>query len=301
MKKGLLICGIVSLFFWNCYCVIAAGLAEVRPYNQTYTDIVELRYTFKVETNTSNALKIIFGSTRLRGTGNADTYIIEGNYYTGGLRYTDPVCVFWPMQGTIKPAEASFRIAVPDYNKKDKFGMKTYQPLFFPRQTYEIDGITDLWKTDAITQMNMNGVVGSLRIMKSQIIVDKTGWKCNGVPLSSENYSKWNIYLTIGSTTYMVVVAFPDSSAAYMVANEILALYTEFMNTTGLFKAYFWDIKVRRENQTTWIPLNTWKILRYDGNGSNFGVKVTPYNGFNSIEVSNTGGTYLPTGFIFSL
>ena len=304
--KGIAKIGVVLfLSFLCCWNAVSAnGVVEVRPFLTTpINDAVGLRYNFYVVGNTSNILKIIFGSTRVYGTGGTDTYNMENNIYSERLTYTHPVCTTWPMIGTRTPAESSVRICGREeyFKNKGKFGFKTFNTTFLPKQSYYIDGISSLQKTDAITQANMNGQSGSIQITRGAIVTDKTGWKCNGAILDSDTYRQWNIQLNIGLNYYNIAIAFPNKCAMYMYPTEILALYSEFLNSAGTFKIYFWNFEILRNNQTVWTKLNRWKVMKYYYPGYGFGVKVVPHNGMNAIEFSNGGTNYLPTGFVFSL
>ncbi len=120
-------------------------------------DIVGARYKFELRQNESPFIIIVFGWNRLRGE-SAETCLIENNVYADGLSYPDGVCTTWPLLGEYLPATGSLRSAVPDYNRHGWVGARTLSPLMFRRQSYLIDGIDGLWKTDMISQANLNNV-----------------------------------------------------------------------------------------------------------------------------------------------
>ncbi len=122
-----------------------SGFQAVIP--SAYTDIVGVRYWVLVRRNQSASLRLIFGVNRLMGPGSTTTYLLESNVYSSRLTYSDGGCTTWPLLGTYREAEASLRLAIPDYNYHFGLtpgittGILTREPVGYPVQTYLIDNI----------------------------------------------------------------------------------------------------------------------------------------------------------------
>ena len=80
----------------------------------------------------------------------------------------------------IGQAQASLRLAIPDYNYHFGLtpgittGILTREPVGYPVQTYLIDNISNLYKSDAITQRSLNGLVALVTIERGGTLT-KTG------------------------------------------------------------------------------------------------------------------------------
>jgi hypothetical protein len=268
------------------------------PPGQEIRDVVNARYKFRIGANSSPTIKILFGWHRFYGTG-PDTYLIETNLYSDGIRYADQTCTTWPLLGQYLPAQGSLRVAVPDYNLHGRTGAKTLDAIMFPRQTYEIDGIAGLSKTDMISQLNINGLDGAVAITRGQIVTDKTGWKCTGT-LDGSTYREWDALVTIGQTSFSMRFALPASEATYFYPLEIFSLGTEFFKQSGAIKVYLWDFEIQEENQADWRPLTQWKVTRQDDSINEDGVRLATYNGRTVIEFSNERpGPFFENGTVF--
>ena len=268
------------------------GAKPVFPPGEEVGDVIGVRYKFRVIANESPTIKIIFGWNRFHGDG-PDTYLIESNLYADGLRYDNGVQTTWPMKGRWVPKEASLRMAVPDYNKKGKTGAKTLSPAQFPRQTYLIDGIKDLWKTDLISQMDLDSEEVKVEIVRGELLKERNGWK-PGSSLDRDQYRKWNARATIKGERYDMAFALPEAGAKYLMATEMLHFCTEFLHTEGLFQVQFWDAAFQREGEDTWQPLDQWRVTHNDGGTRGFGVRVAKYGKANVLEFSNDDrGGYL--------
>jgi len=280
------------------------GIAEVRPYflsGQEINDAVKVRYKFKIANNQGTNMKILFGGSRLYGT-SSDTYYLERNLYTSKVNYADPLCDDgWAKLNQMTQGESTLRIAVPDYVGKGKTGVKTYDSANFPRITYIIDGTTGTWKTDMISQINLNGKEGTIETSRGNVISDKSGWKCSG-SLDSDTYRQWDVTATIDGQGYKTSIALPENGAKYFTSYELINFRTEFFQNSGLFKVYLWDFEIQREGKTSWESLTNWKVTDYDGDGSNYGIKKATYNGKEIIEISNdSSGQFLAENKTFEL
>jgi hypothetical protein len=265
-------------------------------------DIVGVRYKFHVAANDQDGLqlKILFAAMRFYAPGEADTYLLESNLYSVGLLYDDPICTTWPLQGTYVGSESSLRMAVPDYLGQGKTGAKTFAPLQFPRQSYLIDGGT-VSKTDMISQLNLNGAIGEITVMRGGLITNKSGWRCEG-DLDSSDHRRWNAEVTIGPGSYDLSFALPDSNARYFAASEVLNFFTEFFAESGLFKVYLWNLEIFREGGGGWKPLVKWIVDRHCGSLTEYGVRLATFQGEPAIEISNDGpASFFPPGTIFSV
>ena len=281
---------------------IPSGLTGVLPVweDAAPTDGVGVRFRFQVTDNESENLKLIFGASRLRGSG-ADTYLLEYNLYDRGLRYEDWVHTTWPLQGTQAYQQSSLRVAVPDYILKGKTGAKSFDTEMFPRQTYEIDGIDGLWKTDLISQRDMNHTEGRVELTRGDLVSDLSGWRADGNDLPTDIYRQWNVAVTFGERTYDMAFALPDDSARWLAPWEPINFYSEFLHSTGLFKVNYWDFGIKREG-LGWEPINTWRVSHHVGSLETFGVSRTSLNDMPVITFSNDRSLhYLPTGSLIDI
>ncbi len=266
------------------------------------SDITGLRYAFHAAENIQAGLdlKILFGFSRLYTPGAIDTYLLESNLYTRGLRYSDPICTTWPLLGTLVGSETSLRLAVPDYVGLGKTGAKTFAPFVFPRQSYLIDGLP-IPKTDAISQMDLGQTTTEVVITRGDLVSDKTGWKCAG-SLDADTYLQWDASVNVGATAYHVAFALPEGNARYITSGELIGFRTEFFLFSGLFKVYLWDFEFMRESTGSWEPLNEWIVDDHCGDASAYGVRIANFEGRTVLEISNDGpGSFLPVGTIFEL
>src|SRR5262249_48236120 len=276
---------ILMLAAGAAYAQGLTGMLPFFPPGEEVTDAVKAHYHFKVVANQSPGGKILFGSNRFYGTG-AETYLIENNFYSNGLLYGDPVCTTWPLEGTTLFAVTTLRVAVPDYNLLGKTGAKTFAPLEFPRQSYNIDAPTGAPKTDMISQFDLTRREGTVEISRGDLVSDDSGWKCSG-PLDASVYRQWSVVVTVDAIQYAMAFALPDDGAHYFTPYEILNFYTEFFQHAGLFKVYFWNFEVQRETATTWIPLRWFRVHNDAPTGTEWGVRLTTHKGIRVIEVSN--------------
>ncbi len=254
------------------------------------TNPVGIRYKFRVDSNESTALKIIFSSRRFYNPSTTTTYLLEANLYSNWYQYGDGVCGTWPLQGVNHPGEAGLWLSVPDYPLLGKVGAKTFSSLF-PRQRILIDGISGLEKIETISQKNMLGVDAFVEHRRGAAVTDKSGWKTCG-SLDGDAYQTWTATAGVGgSTTHRVDFALPTANALYLAPWDMLSIYTEFLAQPGLFRAYFWDVEFLREGSSTWEPIQQFKLTSYDGVPGDFGYgfKLGTHNGRSVIEVSNDG------------
>ncbi len=265
------------------------------------TDGIGIRYRFYVADNESESLKILFSDSRFRGT-LSDTYLLEYNIYDAGLRYDDWVDTTWPLQGDYVQKEASLRVAVPDYIGEGKTGAKTFDPVMFPRQTYEIDGIDGLWKTDLIAQTDLNQTEGSVLMTRGEIITDLSGWRADGDNLPLDSYRQWNVAVDFGQQTYSMAFALPDANARWLASWEPITIISEFLHEEGLFRVNYWDFGILHEGTGEWESINTWRVSHHDGSLDDFGVGRALLAGMPVIEFGNDpDSTYLPADSIIDI
>jgi len=298
------------LIYFACFMLYAAaaptrgnGLTGILPVwdGSEPTDGIGIRFQFYVADNDSEGLKLIFADSRLRGP-QPDTYLLEYNIYSSGLLYDDWIYTTWPMQGTYTQKQASLRVAVPDYIGAGKTGVKTFDPTMFPRQTYEIDGIEGLWKTDLITQTDMNQIMGSVLMTRGDIITDLSGWRADGSYLPTDTYRQWNVSVDFGKQSYNMAFAFPNANAQWLASWEPLTFFSEFLHEDGLFRVNYWDFGIMREGTGEWEPINKWRVSHHDGSLNDFGVIRSLLAGTPVIEFSNDpSSTYLPVDSIIDI
>jgi len=292
------------------------GNMGVRPYfppGQEPPDITGLRYKFHVSDNIQAdlGLKILFGFIPLYTPEATRPYSLESNLYTLGLHYEHSICTTWPLEGTRVSSETSLRLAVPDYAGLGKTGAKTFDPSFFPLQSYLIDNLP-IPKTDAISQLNLNQATTEVVITRRpdlvsdntgwrRLVSDNTGWKCVD-SLDDDTYRQWDASATVGATTYNVAFALPDSNASFISPGAPIIFRTEFFLFSGIFKVYLWDFEFIRESTGFWEPLTQWIVDDQCGDDSAYGVRLASFKGRTVMEISNDETvSFLPVGTIFDL
>ena len=286
------------------------GLSGFQPAGPLPANVVAAQYDFRVLLNQATGVKIVFGFNRLYTPGNSNLYnSLETNLYADRLIYSNPVCTVWPLLGTWKAGESSLRIAAADYEGNyvpslaGRLGVKTSDSNFMPLQSYLVDNIANLPKTDAITQANINGLYGRVTILRGDIATDMGGWLSCGGTLSQDIYRQWQVTLELeNQPTTTTTFIFPDAAARYLYPSELLHFASELLNQPGEFATRFWNLSYRTEGASAWTPISAFiNNTLYDGNGSDFGTRVVHNGDHDEVEVSNsTGATFLAAGVSFT-
>ncbi|HWX20048.1 MAG TPA: CARDB domain-containing protein [Candidatus Binatia bacterium] len=296
----LLGCG---LFLLSAACLRGqTGLEAWFAPREEVTNAVSLRYKCRVAQNQSPVIMIIFGASRFYGASN-ETYLLENNLYADGLSFTNGICTTWPLVGTELWTRSSLRSAIPDYNEHGWTGAQPLSPAMFPKQTYEIDGISNLWKMDTVCQTNLNGTECDVQLTRAGIITDLTGWNCSGLLDTNVIFREWDSMITFDGATYTNRFALPDANGRYVTSYEMFDFYSEFFWLTNQFQAFFWNLELQREGETWWRRVNQFNVYRQDAYPTNYGARVVSDQGTNVIEISNVGGlpAYLNTNTQFDL
>lgn len=281
------------------------GNTGIAPhFTQDVGNVVGLRYHFRVHTNDSPGLKIIFNAHRFWNPYGRASYLLESNLYSARRIYADRQCTTFPEVGSYEQTSALW-MGVPDYVGQGKIGLKTLDPAMFPRQTILIDNIQNLPKLEAISQANLDGTEGTIEYFRGGLVTDRSGWKtCGDGALDGSIYQIWTSVVTLSGQSYRLDFALPYDSASYLDPREIVSIYTEFLAYAGLFRAYYWGFEIQYEHGA-WEPLTQWKLLSFDGPSTNYGYgfKIAEYAGRAVIEVSNDGtDTYFKqVGTVFTL
>ena len=289
------------------------GLGGFMPiFPSGVTDMIGTQFQTNVSQNLGNVIKIIFGANRTYGPSSETTgitYMLESNIYANSMLYADGACTTWPQVGTFVAPQASIRLAIADYPFNGgqepgiTTGLLTGDPVNFPVQTYEVDGIANLWKSDAISQFDVSSSDILVTIQRAGTVTDVSQFTRCGRTLLPGTYRLWTITTQAsGHASSTTTVAVLDADGTYLTTNEALHFYSEFLYTAGNFVVQYWNLQYQRESNTTWQPLNKFMTAwNYDGDGSNFGVHVVNVNGQNRIEFSNVpGGSYLKGNTPFS-
>ncbi|MHB8637833.1 MAG: Ig-like domain-containing protein [Fimbriimonadaceae bacterium] len=276
--------------------ILLAMLPSPQPQNA-----IGIQYNFYVVANQAPAMKILFGDSRFFGpasfTGSPpDTYVINDNIYSNTLLYTNPVVTTWPLLGQNVQTDASLRISQADFTDSGLTAVRTLDPVNFPRQSYWEDGNPKIPQSDMISQFGLNGQQGTVTILRGPIITDYAGWAAAGTPLQTTvAYREWDVTATINSVAHQMMVALPDADAHNVYPLEMLVFGSEFWYLPGLEKIYYWNVQYQTDSSTSWVPIYTFNVNRYGGNGTDYGFKKTVWNGNNVIEMSNDGtGPYVP-------
>jgi hypothetical protein len=293
-----------------------AGLYPATPWAGP-GNLIGLRYRFRLDVNEGPSgappgFKLVYLPTPVYDAPNfisginRDTYLLNGFFYSGGYRYTDPVCAAsfgLPPAITTVPL-GSFRLQIPDYVAKGFTGARTDQPTAFPRHTSTagIDGIAAAIGIQP--QVDALGADGIYELRRGPVIADETGWRllptsCDaqgtcacydggldpGNPLHA--FRQWDMSVTLGGTTYTAHAALPDDAATSIMPWEPLSVATEYFFTPGRFRALLWQPEVLTDASPTWQPLDRWLLRDHDGSSRYFGFRVASYAGACAIEFSN--------------
>ena len=85
------------------------------------------------------------------------------------------------------------------------------------------------------------------------------------------------------STVKFVV---PDASGRFVAPWETLNFFSEFLNGAGEFTVQYWDFAVKRASAAGWSRQTDFSTSsNYDGDGSNFGVRVVTVGGRKRVEL----------------
>jgi hypothetical protein len=300
----------------NVFCAHSAqtqpyGLGGFRPtYRSGPDDLIGVRFRFKVTENESQTLRIIFGFQRLHNPGSQLNYVIETNVYSGRVAcYPDGGCTTWPLLGTYTEHESSLRLAIPDYafyfrqQPGITTGIRSSDPVWYPIQTYHIDNIDSLYKSDAISQFNIDSIETLVTMERGDTTTDVSMFNRCDRPLLSGVYRKWTVHVEMPSRPIQVCTyVLPDSGARYLTVNEAMNFASEFINGSGFFTVQYWDFASIRESDPVWrVDTTFMSNSDYDGSGTDYGIRVVNVDGRDRVEFSNRpGNNYLPANTRFS-
>ena len=274
-------------------------------------DLTAIRFKVKILKNESQSLRLIFCFNRLHNPGTSKNYILESNIYSGTYHsYPHNGCTNWPLLGEYIENQASLRIAIPDYafhfgqQPGITTGIISHQPELYPVQTYLIDNIPNLYKSDAISQLNHNGLESIITLERGEIINDVTSFSRCSYSLEQGVYRKWHLIVeTSGSEVTLIDFVVPEQYAKYLTVNEAMNFLSEFIHGYGIFTVQYWNFCYKRESNDFYVNVSNFITSnRYDGNGRDFGVRVITFENSKRIEFSNEKGLiYLPRNTTFSL
>ena len=273
-------------------------------------DLTGVQYRFQVVANQSQAEKIVFSNHTLTTPGSTISYNIETNVYSGTQTFANGGCTTWPQLGTYTEGEASLRNATPDYpyvfGTQPAIGssINTSDPINWPVQTYLIDNISNLWKSDSISQFGINGLETHVTVQQGGELTDISNFERCTLPMLSGTFRMWTITTRLnGRRTVVNQVVAPDEDARYIAPFAAMQFYSEFLNGPGTFTVQYWDFAYMTESNPMWTPVSTFTTnSNYDGNGQNFGVRVVKVNGQDRVEFSNVrGNSYLPANLPFAI
>jgi len=289
----------ILIYSSNAHAVIVVASQEQAP---KYA--VAARFSFFVATNSGSVnafpkIKILFTTFRVWGgrPGDPADYMIETNIYSSRWTYHDYAYPARGLEGVETYDEASIRIATHDVNGQT--GCKTFAPAVFPRQSYNVDGIPGLYKTDMMCQANLNGQTGTVEISRGPIITDKSGWKHDSALPDDVIFRQWNVAVTFNGKRHDMAIALPAEHSRYLCYNEMPSISTEFMGNNGAFSVYYWGFEYLRERSDHWEPVAAWTVICAGTlpGSTPAGARVVRWRGRYVLEISNTA--YLSKGVRF--
>ena len=283
------------------------GLSGFTPtVDPTARDIVGVQFRVLVVEDASPTVKILFGGTRLGVPGSNVTYLVETNVYSDAFAYANGVCTAFPLQGVETFGQSSLRFAIADYpltygiQQMQTTGLRSGDPTGWPVQSYLVDNIATLPKSDAISQVSQNGVETLITIQREAVTYDPSLYVNCGRSLRAGAYRRWSLSAASTLGTTVVEVVAPDSLTRYLDTYEMAHIYSEFLHTNGALAVQYWNFAYKRESNPAWIPISSFTSnANYDGNGTDFGIHLVTVNGQTRIEFRNRPGKYFLRGQAF--
>ncbi len=276
----------------------------------TPSDMIGEQYKFKVVTNESQSLKIIFAGNGLYTPGSPIVYDTQSNVYSGSLSFLDGGCTTYPPLGTYTEAYASLRHATADYpyqagqTSAVGSGINTSDAVNWPIQTSLIDGIPKLYESVSMSQENLNGIEGLVTVQRGGTLTDVSGFARCGITMLSTTYRLWTITTQLmGYPAVVNQIVVPDASARYIYLAQAMQFFSEFLSSPGAFVVQFWDFSYITEANPVWTPVSSFTTI-YDngGSGQTSGVHVVNVNSQDRVEFSNVpGNSYLPDNLRFTI
>jgi hypothetical protein len=279
---------------------------------QGISDAIKLRFKCQVAENSCSrrgnqqVWKIIFMNHFLAGDVGERWREFESNLYSWRFTYPHRIKM---VPGQPSPrrdiqGESSIFLSISDNYRDRKAGASSRNISMFPTMDQEIDAIKDLWKREQVSQANITGKTVAVEVTRGETATDLSNWCVHG-ELPADTYRIWTMTASWDAKSYAVDVVMPDSGARYYRPENPVRLATEaFFINPGLLRAYYWDLEVQRENQSSWQPLTKWKLIHTDAtpDGNTWGMKLATFQGRPAIEVSNEGTrTYMKKGEIIEL
>jgi hypothetical protein len=276
-------------------------------------DLIGEQFKFQVVTDQDTGGKIIFGGGEFYTPGQSinSYYDFQMNVYSWSETYANGGCTTYPPLGTTTTAQASLRNATADYpynsGQQTAVGsaMNTSDPVNWPVQTYLIDNIPNLWKSDSMSQFSMNGLETLVTVQKGGTVTDISGFARCGIPMLSTTYRIWTITTQVaGYPAAVNQIIAPDADAQYIWPVEAMQIFTEFLGAPGgTFAVQYWGFAFMTESNPVWTPITTLTTMYpYDGDGTSFGEHVVSVIGQDRVEISNVpGNSYLPGDLPFAI
>jgi hypothetical protein len=296
------------------------GPSGITPYlaeTEKVQDAVGFRYKFKVQVNSGNeeTLKILLFSRSFYNPNRPEPfgyYEFETNLYSDWWGYKDEGCVEFGGLGVNHPGQTGLWVSIPDYPAVDpsfplamkgRIGIRPSDLSAFPRGSYGIDGIPFLTKIETISQQDMTGQDVSVQISRGDTFADDlSNWGYRLDPTRADNlpsaclpnlpsgftYRKWQVLVSFGTKSYSWDLAMPQDQALYISPDQLIAITTEFFQTSGAFQAFIWDLNGQSEKTMLWQPLTRWGVTYqiHSERNTGSGVKLGTYLGNRVIEFS---------------
>jgi hypothetical protein len=210
------------------------------------------------------------------------------------------VCAGYPPVGVLTPAKSSLWLGVPDYNFESgattglSMGILNDDPSGWPIQQSSIDNIPKLFRTDAMSQFDLEGEDMHVSIERGDTISDVGPFARCSRPLVPQLYRQWTMRVEVGGRVVNQRVVIPEQGGRFILPNESFQFYSEFLAARGPFTAQYWNFEAHFDGEAAWRPVTSFRTFgNYDGTGFDFGVRKVLVNGSARLEFSNRAGTYL--------
>jgi len=262
--------------------------------------LVGLRYRMRVVENRGGFI-IVFGSNRYYTPGSLLTYLTEGTLFSQRREgFTSNTCSGYPPAGTLLPLHASLWLGVPDYNFESGAtagltgGILNDDEQGWPIQQSSIDNIPNLYRTDAMSQAELEGRDVLVTIQRGDTTSNTAAFNRCGRNLLSQVYRQWTMRVDIEGRVVTQRVVLPDQGGRFIVPNESFMFYSEFLAAPGPFTVQYWDLEAQLNGDQAWTHVPAFRTFpNYDGTGFDFGVRVVQVDGAQRFEFSNRPNVYL--------
>lgn len=211
-----------------------------------------------------NNFKITFGWHRLWGPA-GQPFLLEANLYSVRILYTDGAITTYPPSGTEEKYHSSVRFGITDYPKSGRTGVRTLNPVEFPRQRNLVDGIPNLTSFICMSQQGLDVDETELWVdlSRGDFTTDLTNWRVSAETLPPDTYRQWVCSVLVRGKVYRTLFVVSDSYGQYIAAQEMVSFVSEFWQTDGRYTIRWKDVEYREEgSESFFVPITEWVVTK---------------------------------------